>query len=163
MKYFAYGSNMSLKRLQARVPSAERIGLYKLLEHKLKFHKQSQDGSSKCDAFFSNNSKDIIYGSLFEIAPSEKHYLDEVEGVGKGYDIKEVVVYGNNGKAVPAYTYVATDIIDNMQPYSWYLNHVIVGAKEVGVPTPYLNNIVKVQSKKDTDVKRNALNQALYK
>jgi len=38
MKYFAYGSNMSLLRLRARVPSAERIGMFTLVEHALRFH-----------------------------------------------------------------------------------------------------------------------------
>lgn len=154
---------MSLKRLRARVPSAKRIGLFTLPKHKLEFHKQSHDGSGKCDAFFINDPNTLIYGSLFEINAAEKHYLDEVEGVGKGYDIKNVVVYGKDEKAVEAYTYIATNIIANLKPYSWYLNHVIVGAKEVGVPDFYLNKIMNTSSIEDYDCERTALNQGFYK
>ena len=39
MKYFAYGSNMSFARLQARVPSARSLGCYALRQHDLRFHK----------------------------------------------------------------------------------------------------------------------------
>ena len=48
--YFAYGSNMSQRRLQARVPSATFLGIGILLGHALAFHKISKkDGSGKCD------------------------------------------------------------------------------------------------------------------
>jgi hypothetical protein len=50
MQYFAYGSNMSLRRLRTRVPSAVKLGNATLFGHQLKFHKRSQDGSAKCDA-----------------------------------------------------------------------------------------------------------------
>ncbi|TNF88372.1 MAG: gamma-glutamylcyclotransferase, partial [Gammaproteobacteria bacterium] len=38
--YFAYGSNMSPARLQARVPSARPLGVYRLKGHRLSFHKR---------------------------------------------------------------------------------------------------------------------------
>ncbi len=48
MKYFAYGSNMSLARLKGRVPSAKRLGMFCLRNHQLAFHKISKkDGSAK--------------------------------------------------------------------------------------------------------------------
>lgn len=36
MRYFAYGSNMSSPRLKARVPNAERVGVFTLPEHSLR-------------------------------------------------------------------------------------------------------------------------------
>lgn len=38
MNYFAYGSNMSLQRLRERVPGAEYLGSYTLINHNLRFH-----------------------------------------------------------------------------------------------------------------------------
>ena len=38
LNYFAYGSNMSLARLRARIPSAEKVGSFMLREHSLRFH-----------------------------------------------------------------------------------------------------------------------------
>ena len=37
MKYFAYGSNMSIVRLKQRVPSAQKVGIVTLKNHQLRF------------------------------------------------------------------------------------------------------------------------------
>lgn len=93
VKYFAYGSNMSLLRLKGRVPGAERIGMFTLIEHSLRFHKWSKkDGSAKCDALFTGNPDDCVIGALFEIPDCEKGPLDEAEGLGFGYEEKRVTV-----------------------------------------------------------------------
>jgi gamma-glutamylcyclotransferase len=64
---------MSLPRLRERLPGAERIGVFTLTGHTLKFHKGSNnDGSGKCDAMFTGNPKDSVVGELFEISESEK-------------------------------------------------------------------------------------------
>lgn len=134
MYYFAYGSNMSTSRLRERVPSAEALGCYALDEHDLRFHKSSKDGSGKCDAYFTSDPKDVIYGVLFKINPAEKSALDRVEGLGHGYDVKEITVTAHDGTRVTATTYVATQIDMKLKPYSWYVNHVLVGAKEAVLP-----------------------------
>ena len=45
MKYFAYGSNMSLARLQERVPSARKLEIVTLKNHQLRFNMSGTDGS----------------------------------------------------------------------------------------------------------------------
>lgn len=92
MKYFAYGSNMSLLRLRERVPSAARIGMAALVEYSLRFHKWSRkDKSAKSDAFCTRNSDDRVIGALFEIPHHEKGPLDKAEGLGFGYEQKDIV------------------------------------------------------------------------
>ncbi len=81
MKYFAYGSNMSIARLKERVPGARSLGCHTLKEHDLRFHKLSKDGSGKCDAFFTGKAEDNIYGVLFEIDPAEKKTWIELKGL----------------------------------------------------------------------------------
>jgi hypothetical protein len=66
MKYFAYGSNMSLARLQARTPSARRLGTAVLESHDLRFHKAGKDGSGKCDVVHTGGAE-CVYGVLYEI------------------------------------------------------------------------------------------------
>ncbi|WP_068547835.1 gamma-glutamylcyclotransferase family protein [Thalassotalea crassostreae] len=154
MKYFAYGSNMSIRRLSARVPTVERLGTYRLVQHQLRFHKKSADGSGKCDAFFTGNSNDTIIGALYEINYEEKHMLDTIEGLGKGYDEKIVIVANENGEQYEAITYYATDIDTRLLPYTWYLNHVIIGAKEINAPIHYLNGITSTNSSIDQNKER---------
>ncbi len=42
---FACGSNLSRRRLQARVPSARSVAVAALAEHRLRFHEQGRVGA----------------------------------------------------------------------------------------------------------------------
>jgi gamma-glutamylcyclotransferase len=163
VKYFAYGSNMSLLRLRERVPSAERIGAFTLAEHSLRFHKVStNDGSGKCDALFTGNSEDYVIGALFEISDNEKKALDRAEGLGFGYLEKNVLVSNGRGTSFEAFMYYATNTDPSLLPYSWYLYHVIYGAKETEVPAWYLDAIEITRSQEDPDKERDARERAIY-
>jgi hypothetical protein len=163
MKYFAYGSNMSVARLQARVPSAVALGCYALRQHDLRFHKSGLDGSAKCDAFFTGNDTDTLFGVLYEIEPAEKPALDRIEGLGRGYDEKIVTVYGGNGSVETATTYFANIIDKAMSPYDWYLKHVLVGALETELPWEYVQARIKtVMPMADPDPERDRGERAIY-
>ncbi len=162
MKYFAYGSNMSLLRLRNRVPSANRLGLFYLEQHDLRFHKAGKDGSAKCDAFQTGRPEDAVIGALFEIDKREKTALDKAESLGYGYAEKRVNLCSESGDIIAAFTYCATKIDPSLKPYSWYLNHVVVGAKEIGVPEEYLHKIQTLESCEDADLKRDAEQRAIY-
>jgi gamma-glutamylcyclotransferase (GGCT)/AIG2-like uncharacterized protein YtfP len=84
--YFAYGSNMSSRRLKNRVESANVISTGILEKYKLKFHKISEDGSGKCDAFFTDNPTDNIYGVIYSINEKDLDKLDIFEARGHGYE-----------------------------------------------------------------------------
>ncbi len=100
MLYFSYGSNMSIKRLSGRVPSAKFVAVAELFRHKLKFHKVSKkDGSGKCDAFETGNQRNTVIGVVFDIAESEKPALDQKEGLHYGYEEKAVVVTSAEGES----------------------------------------------------------------
>jgi len=162
VKYFAYGSNMSLLRLRKRVPSAEKVGVFTLKAHQLRFHKSSKDGSGKCDAFETNNIEDVIIGALFEINEGERKALDRAEGLGYGYNEKIVKVQNVSGEVFEALTYYATLTDSSLKPYSWYLNHVVIGAKETKVPTQYLAVIESIECIEDPDKKRDTEQRAMY-
>ena len=162
MKYFAYGSNMSLSRLRKRVSSARRINSYTLRAHALRFHKASKDGSGKCDAFQTEDPNDFILGTVFEINPGEKKYLDKAAGLGYGYNEKPVVVQDCTGNELDAVTYYATEIDESLKPYCWYKNHVLVGAEESSLPKWYIQKIYEFECIKDLDKGRNAKQSAIH-
>ena len=160
--YFSYGSNMSSKRLQQRVPSATFVSTATLVEHELRFHKKSHDGSAKCDAFETGNPDDKVIGTLFSIEQSEKYHLDEAEGLGYGYDIKHVKVLLLSGKVQEAFTYFATDIDETLLPYHWYYNHVVTGAREFKLPPEYIAKIEQVKTIDDPDKQRHHKESSIY-
>ena len=153
-KYFAYGSNMFVRRLQKRVPGATALGVYTLTAHDLRFHKLSnKDCSGKCDAYFTDNPSDAVIGRLFAIDAAEEDALDKIEGLGKGYEKKEVRVVGENGETETAFTYYADPecINEHLRPFTWYKKHVLVGAKEAELPDDYIKKIEAVAADEDMD------------
>lgn len=167
MKYFAYGSNMSLRRLAFRTPNVEKLGTYRLTGYTLRFHKRSDDGSGKCDAHFTGHADDFILGVLYEINDDEKSVLDRIEGLGKGYDERWVDVVPANGPAEQgeqhaALMYVATDIEPQAIPYSWYKIHVLTGALEAHLPQAYLEAINSVDEKIDENKDRHHKELEIY-
>ena len=155
--YFAYGSNMSCKRLKKRIRSAKSKGRGVLRCHRLKFHKVSRkDGSGKCDIPPATES-DVVWGRLYHIDDADKERLDRYEGVGYGYDKICVTVESESGEPVRAMTYCVKDDANKnprLKPYTWYRQHVLVGAKEACLPLDYIKKIEEVKAKEDPCKKR---------
>jgi gamma-glutamylcyclotransferase len=74
--YFAYGSNMSTRRLAARLPSVKAVATGTLIGHRLAVDKVSKDGSGKGDCEHTRNDGDRVDGVIFSVACSERHALD---------------------------------------------------------------------------------------
>lgn len=161
MYYFAYGSNMSSRRLQARVPSARKVGIGVLAGHQLRFHKASRkDRSAKCDACVSDNEGHLVHGVVFDIVEQEKAYLDSVEG--PGYALKDIRVTLQGGDRVNAYMYYATDIDPTLRPWYWYRHHVLAGAMEHALPDDYIEQIRTVVVEDDPDRERHLRELAIH-
>ena len=160
LRYFAFGSNMSSRRLKARVPSARVIGPGVLPGHRLAFHKVSKDGSAKCDILPSGS--DRVQGVLFEIDEAEKPLLDRAEGLGDGYEQKTVDVLLPSAVTERAFTYFATRVDAGLQPYSWYKRHVLEGAREARLPPAYIEMLEQFEAVEDPDREREARELAIY-
>ena len=159
--YFAYGSNMLSRRLQAndRAPSAIAIGIGFVQARKLTFDKRSRDCSGKCDIEITNNPECRAYGVLFKISLKEKISLGKAEGLGNGYEEKYLQIIATNGE-YSAVAYVATVKESTLKPYHWYKNFVIAGALEHRLPNDYIEWLRTIESQADPDTKRSAENEA---
>ena len=156
MRYFAYGSNLLLARLQQRAPSARRLGRGVLSAHRLCWHKRGVlDGSGKCNAFMTGAAADRVWGALFELADSERARLDTAEGLGRGYRDTRVRIEMASG-VLTAFAYVATaDAIDDaLAPFDWYRDLVVAGARESGLPDRYISALTAVTAGADPDNER---------
>lgn len=162
MYYFAYGSNMSTRRLQARLSDIEPLGYATLPGHEVVFHKCGyRDGSGKC-GLLAGPDDAIAHGVVFRINAGQLPLLDEIEGVGHGYLRGEVTAKHETLGALPCVTYVATDLDTSLRPYHWYCQHVIVGASEHGLPVSYLDQLRVLPSIDDPDSQRHARELAIY-
>ena len=153
--YFAYGSNLHPARLMERAPSAELIGVATHPNHRLTFHKKSDDGSSKCNMFNSGSQSDLMYGAIYKLNPEHKNQLDRFEGKGYGYIDNNIALH-HDGYEYTCFTYCAqqSHIIDNLKPYHWYKKLVILGAQYLSFPGSYIACIEAIESMEDPDMMR---------
>lgn len=161
--YFAYGSNMSLPRIRKRVPSVAKIGHAKLCGYSLAFDKVSKDGSGKCNVVATGVAQDFVHGVLYSLEDAELTLLDRAEGAGQGYIRRASVVQMPTGEERIAECYFATNVDRSLTPFTWYVEHVLHGAKEAGLPKDYIHWIANVPSQIDPDIARHTEQLSIYK
>lgn len=140
--YFAYGSNMKTDRLTSRVGNVKVLGAARLDNYELVFHKPSIDGSMKADAYFTGVPYHFVMGVLFELNDEQLKTLDKVEGAG--YERVEIGL-DLNGEHVMAHTYIARNIAEGF-PYKWYLDIILEGMTEHGLPEHYIDNFKRIKT-----------------
>lgn len=160
--YFAYGSNLLLARLRQgdRAPSARRVGIGAIDRYSLRFHKVGADGSGKCDAFATGLEEDSLHGCLYEIEPQEWRALDRVEGAGY---VRKAIEVRWQGGVVTAQTYIARERHRDasLLPFDWYLELVLAGARESGLPPTQIERLEAIRFSRDPDRARYTKHRAL--
>jgi gamma-glutamylcyclotransferase len=106
---------------------------------------------------------DLVWGVLFDFDASEKHLLDQAEGLGHGYDEFTAAVEAEDGRQDEALLYIAASShIDNTrQPYSWYKRFVIEGARHHGIPKDYIDFLNSFQAREDPHHTRDERERAI--
>jgi hypothetical protein len=160
LDYFAYGSNMSRRRLAARVPSIQWGGCASLIDHRLVFHKVGRDGSGKCDVL--PHAGERVYGVLYRLPAVDRPRLDRHEDLGRGYALHWVVVEREGRPPIRAFTYRALIHDPQLRPYPWYLQHVLEGARENRLPPAYIEQIAASGVVEDPDAARQRREIAIY-
>lgn len=149
MYYFAYGSNLSTKRILKRCPSATVVCVASLNKFKLRFNKSGSDGSAKANIERTNSNNDVVHGVVYNIAKAEVAILDACEGEGTHYTRTTCRVVSAEGKRVKCSIYIAIACTEkDTQPYTWYLAHIVTGAKEHKLPENYCAALEAVTARK---------------
>ena len=163
VRIFAYGSNLHICRMRARVPSAIPVAIGYVVQRRLAFHKRSVDGSAKADAAFSPKANDRVWGIVYQIDTIEKPSLDQHEFLGIGYDQQRAHVVTADGISIMAWMYVAhpSTIDKSLKPYGWYLEFVIQGAYQHRLPLCYIADLHRIEPTVDPDPTRDEANRRL--
>ena len=144
--HFAYGSNLSSRRLRVRCPSATPIAVGFVRGRQLRFHKAGRDGTAKADAFWTGRTGDVVWGTIYRCCAGEQAELDRCESLGDGYERRTVEVQVDR-QAWKTYLYEAMPhrIDASLCPADWYHAHVITGAAEHALPETYRRMIESVR------------------
>lgn len=154
--YAAYGSNLHPARLNQRVPSTCLIGTSRVPGFELLFHKRSIDGSAKCNVV---EAESEIYVAVYEVRLDEKRLLDNVEGLGIGYDELRMSVPGVGD--CWTYTAAQSHIDAKLVPYDWYKALVILGCEYNAFPGDYVQCVRGISERRDHDTQRRERNMEL--
>ncbi len=140
LRYAAYGSNLHPGRLVRRVSSARWLGSASVPDLELRFHKRGKDGSGKCNVVAGDNE---VHVAVYEFEAAEKPLLDDIEGLGRGYDAASLQVAGFG----TCFTYTASDthINEALDPFGWYKQLVLLGCAFNGFPRGYVEQIRAVR------------------
>ena len=162
MHYLAFGSNLHPLRLTERTPHARLIGTTRLDGYRLCFHKHSVDGSAKCNLTYTGSPVEAAFGAIYYLPESEVRILDEIEGVGRGYDKRQLSVIVNDESDF-VFTYFAsqTHLVYDLPPYDWYKGFVLSGARYHRFPGDYIRRIDTVAAMQDNNYDRRARNEKL--
>jgi gamma-glutamylcyclotransferase (GGCT)/AIG2-like uncharacterized protein YtfP len=144
--YFAYGSNLKLEQMRARVPSARVFGRARLRNRRLSFDKRGVDGSGKAN--LSDDGRACVWGVLYAFDPADWEALDRYE---PGYARVAVEVVTEKDEAVSAETYVARRLTRDSVAFDWYKRLVVEGAREHGLPADYVAALEELPERPDPD------------
>ena len=159
LRYLAYGSNLHPGRLGARVAIETLLGTVPLPGWRLAFDKRGADGSGKCDLKYTGDAGDCAWGAIYALDAAAKATLDAIEGLGKGYGEREIVVPAFD--AVVLYVALPAALDATLVPFDWYHELVLAGARHHAFPASYLASIAAVATRPDPDAARASTHREL--
>ena len=120
MYYFAYGSNLNIKRMDERGVKYIQVIPAKLENYELRFNKVSKKQSAVANVVPKLGS--IVEGVLYNVSTLEQ--MDGFEGYPKHYN--RIILKINN---VDAWVYIAQPEFtqEGLKPKQEYLNHLLEG------------------------------------
>ena len=125
INYFAFGSNMSAKRMHQRLGWSPSRSCAILHNYEMVFNKHSNDGG-KANIMFSHGN--LVEGILYFLNEEDLLTLDKFEGVAsKQYKRYDIEVQDSNKKSIAALAYKALNTGQISAPTDEYLNYILEG------------------------------------
>jgi AIG2-like family. len=136
--YIAYGSNLNLRQMALRCPTARVTGVSKIEGYELLF----RGGSSHSVATVEPLKDSNVPVLLWTLRDRDVQALDRYEGYPYLYR-KEIVDVELKGKTVPAMIYLMNEGHSFGSPSDNYLDIIMEGYKSAGFDTEFLEQAVE--------------------
>jgi gamma-glutamylcyclotransferase len=127
--YFAFGSNMDLKRMDDRKAGFTKTQRGILKDWKLVFNKINSQLRGAGFANIVPESNSFVEGIIFEVNEITIDVLDRYEGSPNAYHKKIIPVETNDNKSINCIVYIANHSKTNnsLKPEKKYLDHLLKG------------------------------------
>jgi gamma-glutamylcyclotransferase len=137
--YFAYGSNLNAAQFQMRAGQVLEQTTGELKGYELRFNKEVRGGSASAN--IQPAAGKSVRGVLYRIPESAYRNIDRFEGAPVHYRRIEVQVTAADGRAIGAQAFIATKVKKGLRPAPHYLQTILNGAAEHGLPADYIAGI----------------------
>jgi hypothetical protein len=136
--YIAYGSNLNIRRMKKRCPTAKVVGAAELKGYELLF----RGGTHSSVATVEPAGGKCVPVLLWDIRPADEAALDWYEGVPHFYR-KETLAVERDGRTLTAMAYVMTDGHMAGLPSQGYLDIIAEGYRSAGFDTDVLRQAMR--------------------
>ena len=148
--YFAYGSNINVRQMAERCPSAELVGNAVLHNYALVFRARN-NGNGVASILPQKGRK--VYGVLWKLTAECEESLDIYEGYPRLYEKREVTVRDEGGNACKVMTYAMTDgkTREPALPSDAYYKRIRDGYRQNALPEKSLDSALQRNRKETAD------------
>ena len=142
--YFAYGSNLFAEQMIARTGSAgdpeHRPRIAHLADHRLVFQHLEHGGPAYANIL---SPGDGVIGVAYRCSEADLEKLDVFES---GYERRPITVTDQQGEVLVAVVYIIRPApsVGTGIPHAEYLERIVTGARQHGLPEHYISNIVAI-------------------
>lgn len=136
--YVAYGSNLNIRQMGWRCPTAKVVGIGKIENYQLLFNGV---------ATIVPEEKSEVPVAVWEIQPSDEQALDRYEGYPSFYRKEDIKVKMENGEELTAMVYIMNRGRAGM-PSAGYFETIRQGYNDVGLDLAYLKQALEYTESK---------------
>jgi cation transport regulator ChaC len=151
LHYFAYGSNMNMKQIQARCTRPELIAVARLAQHRIAFFGHSKVWDGAIETVVPAPDHDV-WGVIYALPFSDRDRLDSWQDVrldGTGaYFHYPARVTDTQGQTHTVLLYKKDQLGKPRKPSREYLECIVQGAVERGLPAEYIEELRQMDAKK---------------
>ncbi len=149
--YFAYGSNMNPEQLRVRGVKPRQVGVARLRDHEVGFYGHSRTWDGAVETVIRSEFRDV-WGALYDLTYSGGDTLDgwqdaRLDGSGSYFHYPTTVV-DTDGITHKVLLYKKDILGPPQKPSTEYLNFIIQGAVERGLPADYIEGLRQRESRK---------------
>lgn len=141
MRYFAFGSNMSRARLEARVGRVVDLGWAIVEDWRHRFSKRGSDGTGKGN--IEPSSGQLVYGVAYRLTFRQLEHLATFE---TGYELVHLPMRLQESIDEAA-TFVARPPVPPLCPAPSYIEHYLTGMHEHEIPRAYVDQVLRAYTR----------------
>jgi hypothetical protein len=149
-QYFAYGSNMNLAQMKQKCLRPKILGIARLPGYKVEFYGYSAIWDGAQETVIPDLESEV-WGVLYELSFSDSEQLDVYEdarfdGAGTYFNYP-VEVVDSYQTMIDALIYKKNILLEAQLPSTEYLNFIVQGATEQGLPGTYIRLLQNMKTK----------------